>query len=114
MSVISGHIFRPLLFTPKEVIYAYQKENAIAYRADSSNDDTTYERNRIRHDIIPVLSALNPRIQEMFGELALYMQEMTEFVREYVEIWMTDAFTKSGKEKSFFASDFLALSPLMR
>lgn len=55
MSYISGNIFRPLLSVPKQEIMKYSKENHIEYREDSSNRDMAYDRNRIRHDIIPVL-----------------------------------------------------------
>ncbi len=62
MFQISGNIFRPLLSVTKQQIQLYSKENNIEYREDSSNSDTTYDRNRIRHDIIPVLESLNPSI----------------------------------------------------
>lgn len=62
MNYISGYIFRPLLSTTKSEIIQYSIENDIEYREDSSNIDTTYDRNRIRHDIIPVLESLNPSI----------------------------------------------------
>jgi tRNA(Ile)-lysidine synthase len=62
MSVISGFIFRPLLNTSKSDILEYARERQVDYREDSTNIDTTYDRNRIRHDIIPVLESLNPSI----------------------------------------------------
>ncbi len=74
MSCISGNIFRPLLFTAKKDILNYQQEHQIFYREDSSNTENIYERNRIRHDILPVLFALNPSIDETVSDLALYMQ----------------------------------------
>ena len=62
MSIISGLIFRPLLTTPKSDILEYAREHQVEYREDSTNMDITYDRNRIRHDIIPVLESLNPSI----------------------------------------------------
>ena len=62
MSLISGSVFRPLLSVSKNEIRNYTKERNIDYREDSSNNDTTYDRNRIRQDIIPVLESLNPSI----------------------------------------------------
>jgi tRNA(Ile)-lysidine synthase len=59
---LTGTIFRPLLTTPKSDILEYAHEHHVEYREDSTNTDTTYDRNRIRHDIIPVLESLNPSI----------------------------------------------------
>ncbi len=66
MSAISGNVFRPLLLISKNEIRKYSEVNNIEYREDSSNNDTTYDRNRIRQDIIPVLESLNPSIHTTF------------------------------------------------
>lgn len=62
MSQISGYIFRPLLSTLKSDILQYARDHSVEFREDSTNSDLTYDRNRIRHDIIPVLESLNPSI----------------------------------------------------
>ena len=66
MMCISGNIFRPLLAVSKQEIRKYSEVNNIEYREDSSNSDITYDRNRIRQDIIPVLESLNPSIHTTF------------------------------------------------
>lgn len=66
MMCISGNIFRPLLAVSKQEIRNYAKEQNIEYREDSSNSDVTYDRNRIRQDIIPVFESLNPSIHNTF------------------------------------------------
>ena len=54
----TGHLVRPLLgFTKKEILQ-YCKEQGLDFVNDSTNTDTTYARNRIRADIIPVLESL--------------------------------------------------------
>lgn len=72
--MILGSIFRPLLSITKVEILQYAQGKGIVYGEDSTNMDTTYDRNRIRHDIIPVLESLNPNIHNTFGELSVYMQ----------------------------------------
>lgn len=76
MNIISGYILRPLLTTLKSDILEYARENHIEYREDSTNADISYDRNRIRHDIIPVLESLNPSIHNTMSELCLYMQSL--------------------------------------
>lgn len=55
--VSTADVVRPLLGVPKQELYAYAKENGIAWREDSSNTDTRYLRNRIRHEIVPRMTA---------------------------------------------------------
>jgi tRNA(Ile)-lysidine synthase TilS/MesJ len=86
---LTGTIFRPLLTTPKSDILEYARENSVEYREDSTNADTTYDRNRIRHDIIPVLESLNPSIHHTFAELAGYMQSLGDFLSDSVRYWLS-------------------------
>lgn len=106
MSYISGNIFRPLLSVAKQEIMKYSKENHIEYREDSSNRDMTYDRNRIRHDIIPVLEWLNPSIHATVSELAEYMQNLSGFLSWKVVSWFQDAEWESGKKDSFLIEKF--------
>ena len=56
----SGKIIRPMLFTNRAEILDYCARIKIDYRTDSSNEDTVYKRNLIRHEIIPLLEHVNP------------------------------------------------------
>lgn len=49
----SQDIVRPLLHVPKKDIYTYAKNNNLSWREDSTNTDTTYLRNNIRHNVVP-------------------------------------------------------------
>lgn len=52
-------IIRPLLNTTRSEIEKYLEERNISYRNDSTNASTDYDRNRIRHIIIPELEKIN-------------------------------------------------------
>jgi tRNA(Ile)-lysidine synthase len=52
-------VIRPLLFASRDEIESYVNENKIPYRNDSSNLETKYSRNRIRHQVIPELEKIN-------------------------------------------------------
>ena len=56
----TGNIVRPMLFASRNEIDAYAEENQLTHRFDSSNDDTSIKRNKVRHQIIPLLEELNP------------------------------------------------------
>ncbi|MBN2485344.1 MAG: tRNA lysidine(34) synthetase TilS, partial [Bacteroidales bacterium] len=57
---LKGKLVRPLLFASRNEITEYVKAKNISYREDSSNAETKYMRNAIRHNIVPAFEKLNP------------------------------------------------------
>lgn len=55
-----NNIIRPLLFASRQTIEAYAHEYNIHWREDSSNRQTRYSRNKIRHSIVPAFESINP------------------------------------------------------
>lgn len=53
----TDEIVRPLLHLSKKELYEYAKQNAIVWREDSTNADTNYLRNYVRHKLLPKLSS---------------------------------------------------------
>ncbi len=60
----NGYVIRPLMFTNREEIILYAEKNNLLYREDSSNKETKYTRNKIRHTIIPLFEELNPYFRQ--------------------------------------------------
>ncbi|MBQ1248851.1 MAG: tRNA lysidine(34) synthetase TilS, partial [Selenomonadales bacterium] len=60
MRVIGKDLVRPLLSFTKDAIEAYAREHNIIPREDETNSDTTYLRNRVRHELLPELSSYQP------------------------------------------------------
>jgi len=56
-------LIRPLLDVPRADIEAYCAEHGLQPRFDRSNLDTTYFRNRLRHELLPLLETYNPNIR---------------------------------------------------
>ena len=56
----TGRFVRPLLGVGRAAIQAYAERHGIAYREDPSNRDPHYLRNRIRHELLPLLEDLRP------------------------------------------------------
>lgn len=54
-------VIRPMLALTRAEIEAYLAAHAIPHVEDESNGDLSYTRNRIRHQLIPLLEELNPR-----------------------------------------------------
>ena len=80
-----GNIVRPLLFAEQREIADYCTENNIKYRTDQSNFDTTFLRNRFRHQIIPQFNEINPNFsQTMSKNLDIY-KEFEGIYEEYIK-----------------------------
>ena len=56
-------IIRPLLEVPRAAIEAYCANHGLTPRFDRSNLDTTYFRNRLRHELLPLLATYNPNVR---------------------------------------------------
>lgn len=80
---IRGNIVRPLIDTPRSDIEAYIRENALPYRVDESNMDINYTRNRIRHELIPLLeSNYNPQVKDALVRLAQIAADQSNFIAD--------------------------------
>lgn len=56
----SGNVIRPLLFAARSEIENYAAKNYIEFREDSSNNEIVFQRNFLRHKILPLFSEMNP------------------------------------------------------
>ena len=71
-----GKFIRPLLWIQRREIMAYIHERNLEYRIDSSNDELQFRRNKIRHELLPLLQRqFNPRIVSTLNRLANIMSE---------------------------------------
>ena len=64
------YLIRPLLSITRAEIMAYCAEHQLAPRIDSSNTDVHYFRNRLRHELLPVLEAYNPNVRALLARTA--------------------------------------------
>ncbi|OEK05037.1 tRNA lysidine(34) synthetase TilS [Roseivirga misakiensis] len=75
MHYLNGQLLRPLLNIRKEELLDYAKEHRIEWREDKSNESVDYNRNYIRHEVIPKLETLNP---DLLGTMKRNMQKNDE------------------------------------
>lgn len=70
-----GRVVRPFLGTLRAEIETYLKAMGQNWREDSSNRHLTFTRNRIRHELLPLLETWNPRLREHLSQMAKLAQE---------------------------------------
>lgn len=76
----NGNIIRPLLPFSRTEIENYALENKIQWREDSSNTSDKYFRNKLRHDIVPVLKELNIGFLDSFQNTLNHLQQAESLV----------------------------------
>lgn len=82
----NGQIIRPLLVFSREEIERYAKENNVQWQQDSSNDSDKYLRNKLRHNVIPVLKELNPSLLDSFENTVSNLQQSQSLVNDACEL----------------------------
>ena len=70
-----GGLVRPLLCLGSAELRAYCRELDIAYGEDETNSTVDYRRNLVRHEVLPVLRSINPRVCEALAEAAALADE---------------------------------------
>jgi len=92
---INKNIVRPLLLFSRDEIIRYAKENNILWREDQSNASTKYVRNKIRHQIVPVLKEINPNFLESFKKTLTHLQESQQIVDDTISDVRKDVFIEN-------------------
>lgn len=65
-----GRILRPLLAATRAEVETYLNGLGQSWREDSSNRHLAFTRNRIRHELLPMLEGWNPRLREHMADMA--------------------------------------------
>jgi tRNA(Ile)-lysidine synthase len=80
----NGFVIRPLLPVTKDDIYDFVTSEKLIWREDSSNETTKYQRNKIRHEVIPVLKEINPNLEETMQHTAERVSHAEDIVAAYI------------------------------
>lgn len=79
---VSGNILRPMLQVTRADVLAFLEEYHIPYVLDSSNDTDAFLRNRLRHNVMPLLARENPKLAENVSDMALRLREEESVLEE--------------------------------
>lgn len=81
-----GDVIRPLLCLNRAEILQYCGEALLLPRHDASNDEPKFCRNRLRHELIPLLQReFNPSLTDVLCRTADVLADEQQFLREHVE-----------------------------
>lgn len=89
-------LIRPLLKLTREEVLAAVCERGLAFRNDASNKSNHYLRNRLRHEVLPVLQDCQPGFEQALGESLLLMQADEDYLETCGEEKLRDLQIPNG------------------
>ncbi|MDP8253218.1 MAG: tRNA lysidine(34) synthetase TilS [Candidatus Kaelpia aquatica] len=99
MDMNGVEIVRPLLASSRKEIEKYLEKNKISPCIDKSNFDIKFNRNKVRHELIPYIEKeFNPNIKELLCKTASNMSQLHGFI----EVEIEDAFKRCVKKESSY------------
>lgn len=95
---ISGELIyiRPLIECTRDQIIAFAQTHKLRWREDPTNYDTTIFRNKIRHELLPILKEYNPNVLATLGRTARLLAQAARALERDAE----QALTKLIKNES--------------
>ncbi|MBT5750673.1 MAG: tRNA lysidine(34) synthetase TilS, partial [Flavobacteriales bacterium] len=105
-------IVRPLLSVSRLEIEKYLKDRGLVFREDSSNASVKYLRNKIRHELIPLLAQMNPSIQQTVKDEMRILDDVAQIYASKVEEVRKDLTQEKNGIVQLEISALLALNPL--
>jgi tRNA(Ile)-lysidine synthase len=108
-------LIRPLLSVTRQEVIAYLEEIGQATRLDSTNLDPTLTRNRLRHELLPLLEErYNPQVVACLSRLAAQAEEMFATEEESARVLLVEAELPRAGEILIFDRQRLAAAPRHR
>jgi tRNA(Ile)-lysidine synthase len=111
MEAVKGNIIRPLIEISRNEIEADLRGRGQQWRTDSSNFDTRFARNRLRHDVIPQLStSFNVSLVDALSRTMAILDDENAWLSELSQSWLERHGTNEP-ESSVINAGVLAREP---
>lgn len=106
------NIVHPMMFAFRRQIEEFASDEAISFREDSSNRTTKYVRNKIRHDLIPLLAEINPEFRKTITATIDRIREAETLLRSHVSQLSAKIMTEDNGIFKISINDLKLLQPV--
>jgi tRNA(Ile)-lysidine synthase len=98
-------VVRPILAVTRADVLNYLHELGQPFREDATNADRAFTRNRIRHELLPLLKTFNPQVVDVLGRLARQAEEAVEVLdRDALDLLRAAELPPAGEVRVFDAA----------
>ncbi len=108
---VSLPFIRPLIDVTRPEIVSYANKNDLPWRYDHSNADTRFTRNRIRHEIIPIMETLNPRFVQAVSRMAEIVRDQDQSLCDVLDPLWESAIRAESNHSISLNRDYLKKCP---
>ena len=103
--VMDGQVIRPLLGISRQEVIAYLESHSHQWREDSSNSDEAFDRNRLRHSLMPLLTRdWNPSVEQTLARMADWAQAEEQYWAEILPMLSSGVLEESAEGVSMDAA----------
>lgn len=81
----TGFLYRPLLSVSRKVIVNYALKHQLKWIEDPSNTEEVYERNWLRHKVVPLLVSRWPKANEQINKASQHLKASYQLLNLYVQ-----------------------------
>ncbi len=106
----SGFLIRPMLFTNRQEIETWADANQVKYREDATNSEVLFQRNFIRHEIIPRLETLNSAFRQNLAETMANLRQVEDFYQTEADRQINKITDHEAENPELFISQLLKLA----
>ncbi len=105
---------RPLLDVTRAQIEQHLVQEGLAWREDASNRDTDFLRNRIRHELLPLLEQYNPAIRQRLTSAAAILADEERLLESQAEAAFAELFHKDKNQLACSIARLKAQPPALQ
>jgi len=106
------NIVRPLLPFTRIQLLEFANSSKLAWREDQSNAESKYLRNKIRHEIVPLLKELHPTFLASLIETQEFLKQIADISENHITQLKKDIFKEDGELIRIKIESLQSLKPL--
>lgn len=107
-------LLRPLLGVTRAELEAYCRQHGLSPRHDASNDALDVTRNRVRHEVLPLLVDVYPQARQSLLQLGTVARIEDDYLTQQLEVWMAEHVTREPGRIRAARRAFAALHPALQ
>lgn len=98
MPLRNGKVIRPFLGSSRSEIMQFIEEEKLNFVTDSTNASTDIMRNKIRHEVLPMLESINPAFRNKLSETRNHLSQTSNLIANFIENWKSTGYFNNGNE----------------
>ncbi len=98
----NGVVTRPLLPFSKDQLLQYANQSKVQWREDSSNDKLEYQRNQLRHQLLPVLKQIYPNALKSIASTQSNLRGLKSILDNHVKAVEQSLITKTDENETHY------------